>query len=488
MSSRWTALAADLGASSGKVIAAGFDGKTLTVEDVHRFDNDPVETLGTLHWDILRLFHEIKTGVRKGCLAHKDVKSIGIDTWAIDFGLLDKNGRLMGNPVHYRDHRNDGVMDKVCSALTRKTIFEHSGIQFLPFNTIFQLAGMQQRGEEILDQAQSFLLIPDLLGYFFTGQKGCEFTNATTTQLVEPGGEWSSFLIDKLKLPKRIFPKIVQPGTSADLLPSIVQELGGAAPKFITVATHDTGSAVAATPATSEPFAYVSCGTWSLLGTETRTPVTSEKALALNFTNEGGFGGTYRVLKNIMGLWLLQELKREWERAGKKLSWGEITAMTSKAPAFGAIINPDDPRFMAPGDMSTRVRDFCRETGQKVPEGDGALARCITESLALKYRWVLERLEELVGAKMPQLHMVGGGIQNELLCQWAADACGRPVIAGPVEATALGNIAVQMIAAKEVSSLKEAREIIGRSLGVKRYEPAKGGGWEDAYGRLCKLL
>jgi len=484
----WTALAADLGASSGKVIAASFDGSTLSVSDVHRFENEPVEALGSLHWDILRLFHEIKTGVRKGCQSHANVSSIGIDTWAVDFGLLDKSGRLLGNPYHYRDKRNDGVMDGVISKLTRKTIFEHCGLQFLPFNTIYQLAGMQQRNDELLERAQTLLLIPDLLGYFFTGQKGAEFTNATTTGLLEPGAGWSEFLLEKLNLPARIFPPIVQPGTISALLPNVAQELGTGGAKFVSVGTHDTASAVAATPASSEPFAYVSCGTWSLLGTEVKTPIVNDKALALNFTNEGGVCGTYRLLKNIMGLWLLQELKREWERAGKNLSWAQITAMSAQAPAFTAIIDPDDPLFMAPGDMSPRVRAYCRETNQKVPEGDGALARCITESLALKYRWVLERMEELTGSKVPQLHMVGGGIQNELLCQWAADACGRPVLAGPVEATALGNIAMQMIAAKEVGSLKEAREIIGASLGVKRYEPNGGVAWNDAHGKFCSLV
>ena len=484
----WTALAADLGASSGKVIAASFDGSTLSVSDVHRFENEPVETLGALHWDILRLYNEIKTGVRKGCLAHKNVASIGIDTWAVDFGLLDSSGRLLGNPYHYRDRRNDGVMESVIDKLTRKTIFEHCGLQFLPFNTVYQLAGMQQRGDEQLERAQTMLMIPDLLGYFFTGEKVAEFTNATTTGLLEPGGGWSEFLLEKLKIPKRILPPIIQPGTVSAILPSAAEGLGTGRAKFVSVGTHDTASAVAATPSSAENFAYVSCDTWSLLGTEVKTPIVNDKALSLNFTNEGGVCGTYRLLKNIMGLWLLQELKREWDRSGKNLSWAQITALSAQAPAFTAIIDPDDPRFMPPGDMSPRIREYCRETNQKVPEGDGALARCIIESLALKYRWVLERMEELTGRKVPQLHMVGGGIQNELLCQWAADACGRPVVAGPVEATALGNIAMQMIAAKEVSSLSQAREIIGRSLGVKRYEPKSSAEWNDAYGKLCALL
>jgi rhamnulokinase len=344
--------------------------------------------------------------------------------------------------------------------------------------------------DEQLERAQTLLLIPDLLGYFFTGEKHAEFTNATTTGLLEPSGQWSQYLIEKLHLSSRIFPKVIQPGSVFPLLPNVAKELGISA-RFVSVGTHDTASAVAATPSSDEIFAYLSCGTWSLLGTEIKTPIVSEKALALNFTNEGGVGGTYRLLKNIMGLWLLQELKREWEQDGESVSWEQLTALTAQAhqdSAFVSIINPDDARFMAPGNMSMRVRDYCRQTAQPIPETKAAVARCILESLALKYRFVLEQLEDLTGTKMPRLHVVGGGIQNELLCQWTANACGRPVLAGPVEATALGNIAVQMIAAGELRDIQQAREVIACSFGTKRYEPQAQSAWQEAFGKLGRLL
>jgi rhamnulokinase len=494
MPKSWTGLAVDLGASSGRVMMGRYDGTRLSIEELHRFENEPQQLPQTLHWDVLRLYSDIKVGIRKGVSTAREqgggVNSLGIDTWAIDFGLLDKSGNLLGNPVHYRDRRTDGMMEKVFAIVPKKEIFGVSGIQFLQFNTIFQLAAMRLADSPLLPIADSFLLIPDLLAYFLTGVKANEFSNATTTQLLDARtGEWSNTLIEKLKLPRNIFQKIVQPGTVLEKLSKTVgEELGAAGLPLVAVATHDTGSAVAGTPARSERFAYLSCGTWSLLGTEIKAPILTERALELNFTNEGGINGTYRLLKNIMGLWLLQETKREWERAGKKKSWDEITALTSQAPAFRSLIDPDDNRFFAPGDMPSRVRDFCKETGQEVPESDAALLRCITESLALKYRWVLTKLEELTGSKMAELHMVGGGIQNELLCRWTAAACGRPVLAGPAEATALGNLSAQLLAGREVSSLAQSRELIARSFAPIAYEPKETRAWDDAYGRFEKVL
>jgi rhamnulokinase len=490
MPKQWTCLAADLGASSGRVMAGDFDGRRLNLRELHRFENEPTALPAALHWDILRLYHEIKQGIRKGTAAKEPVASIGIDSWAVDFGLLDKSGQLLGNPVHYRDKRTAGMMERVFAIAPAKEIFGATGIQFLPFNSIFQLAAMRMADHALLACADTFLMIPDVLAYFLTGAKANEFTNASTTQLLDARtGAWSAVLIEKLKLPRHIFQRIVQPGTTLErLAPAVAEELGAPRLPLIAVATHDTGSAVAGTPARAERFAYLSCGTWSLLGTEVREPILNDRALALNFTNEGGVDGTFRLLKNIMGLWLLQETKREWERAGKRLNWSEITALTSQAPAFRSFIDPDDSRFLAPGDMSPRVRAFCSETGQPVPENDAALLRCITESLALKYRWVLAKLEELCGARLGELHMVGGGIQNELLCRWTADACGRTVLAGPAEATALGNVAVQLIAAREVASLKQAREIIGRSFAPAIYEPRKTAAWDGAFERFGKFL
>ncbi len=494
MPHKWTGLAVDLGASSGRVMSGHFDGSKLEIAELHRFENEPVQLPQTLHWDVLRLYRDIKLGIRKGAVAARDngttLSSMGIDSWAIDFGLLDKSGNLLGNPVHYRDHRTDDMMEKVFGIIPKKDIFGITGIQFLQFNTIFQLAAMRMADSPLLPIADAFLLMPDLLAFFLTGVKANEFTNATTTQMLDAvSGEWSSALIEKLKLPRHIFREVVQPGKIlAKLSPAVGEELGAPGLPLVAVATHDTGSAVAGTPARSERFAYLSCGTWSLLGTEVKAPVLNAKALELNFTNEGGINGTYRLLKNIMGLWLLQETRTEWQRQGKNVSWHEITALTAQAPAFRSFIDPDDNRFFSTGDMPKRVREFCKETGQEVPENDAALLRCITESLAFKYRWVLTRLEELCGAKMAELHMVGGGIQNTLLCRWTAAACGRPVLAGPAEATALGNISAQLLALGEVASLAQSRELIAKSFAPALYEPQDTRAWDDAYGRFEKVL
>jgi rhamnulokinase len=486
---QWSGLAVDLGASSGRVMRGGFDGARLSLTEVCRFENEPVRALDTLHWDFPRLLHEVKRGLGKA-LAADPASSVAIDSWAVDFGLLDSGGRLLGNPVHYRDVRTAGMMERVFSRVPRAEIFQRSGLQFLPFNTIYQLSAMRQAGHPHLDQAAALLMIPDLMGYFLTGQKACEFTNATTTQLLDPRTrQWSEELIEKLDLPRRIFLPIVKPGAAlGKLLPDVAEELGGRQLSVVSCASHDTACAVAGTPARGERFAYLSCGTWSLLGAETREPVLSPRALSLNFTNEGGVNNTWRLLKNIMGLWISQELKREWERAGKKFTWAELTTLSAQAPAFASLIDPDDEIFLAPGEMSSRIRAACARHGQPQPQTEGALLRCVTESLALKYRRVLEQLEELAGDKFEELHIVGGGIQNELLCQWTANACNRPVLAGPIEASALGNLAVQLIAAGELSSIAEARAAIAASFPVKRYEPQHANVWNDVYERSCKLL
>jgi rhamnulokinase len=397
---------------------------------------------------------------------------------------------LLAVPVHYRDRRTDGIVEKVLAKIPRKEIFKQTGIQFMQLNTIFQLAAMKELDYPPLQYAEALLLTSDLLGYFLTGHKVAEFTNATTTQIFDPtAGDWARPLIRKLELPERIFMPVVQPGTPLGrLLPSVSEELNGLQTTVISSATHDTACAVAATPAKCKHFAYVSCGTWSLVGTEVTAPVLTDAAHDLNFTNEGGVAGTYRLLKNIMGLWLLQESKREWERAGRSFTWPQLTEMTAQAPALVSFVDPDDQRFLMHGDMPSRIRDFCKQHQQPVPQSDGALLRCVTESLALKYRWALERIEELTGHKLEALHMVGGGIQNELLCQWAADASGRLVIAGPIEASAIGNLVVQLITAREASSLAQAREIVASSFGTKTYEPAGTAPWNEAYERFLRIL
>jgi len=479
-------LAYDLGASSGRALLGRLNSRTIETEELHRFPNDPVQVRGRLHWDILRLLHETKQALLKAKHRGVTLQSLAIDSWAVDFGLIGRSGELLGNPYHYRDTHTDGVMEHLSARLTPPYIFGRTGIQFLPFNTIYQLAAMKRDDSPLLREADRFLMIPDLLRYFLTGDKYNEFSNATTTQLYNPlRGDWDADLLAAIGIPASWFGPVLQPGASAgELLPSVCGELGIASVPVIAVAEHDTGSAVAAVPATDRSFAYLSCGTWSLMGTETDRPVLSELAQQLNFTNEGGVGGTYRLLKNIMGLWILQETKREWERDGMALSYPELIGLAEQAPAFAAWIDPDDARFLAPGDMTPRIRDYCRETGQRAPEHPGEVVRCILESLALKYRYVLELTERLSGNAFSGLHMVGGGIQNKLLCQWSASAIGKPVWAGPAEGSAIGNLAVQWIAHGAFADIWEARRVIRESFPVEVYEPNNREAWEDAYGRF----
>lgn len=482
-------LAYDLGASSGRALLGRLNGRTIETEELHRFPNDPVQVGRRLHWDILRLLHEMKQALLKAKHQGISLKSLAIDSWAVDFGLLGGNGELLGNPYHYRDSHTDGMMEKLFADMPQSFIFERTGIQFLPFNTIYQLAAMKRANNPLLREAEQFLMIPDLLRYFLTGEKLNEFSNATTTQLYNPSiGGWDSELLGKIGIRPELFGRVVQPGTAAGrLLPSVAAELGIDSIPVIAVAEHDTGAAVAAVPAVEHSFAYLSCGTWSLMGTEVERPVMNELALGLNFTNEGGVEGTYRLLKNIMGLWILQETKREWERNGASYSFPELIALAERAPAFAAWIDPDDQRFLHPGDMPARIMQYCRETGQKLSEQPGAIVRCILESLALKYRYVLELTERLSGRRFNGLHMVGGGIQNALLCQWAASAIGKPVWAGPAEGSAIGNLAVQWIAQGEFADIWEARSAIRESFPVTVYEPADREAWEDAYGRFRSM-
>lgn len=482
-------LAYDLGASSGRAILGRLTSRKMEVEELHRFPNDPVQVGDHLYWDVLRLYHEIKQGLIKAKHQGALPQSIGIDTWAVDFGLLDKNGELLGHPYHYRDRHTNGMMEKLFDEVPRDEIFNRTGIQFLPFNTIYQFYALKQADSSLLREANRFLMIPDLLRYFLTGEMLNEFSNATTTQLFNPQiGDWDSELLQKLGIPSSWFGRIVQPGTHAGNLRGSVQtELGVGGIPVIAVAEHDTGSAVAAVPALQRPFAYLSCGTWSLMGTEVERPVIHGLSLSLNFTNEGGVGGTFRLLKNIMGLWILQESKREWERAGFSYTYPELIKMAEREPPFRAWINPDDPRFLHPGDMPARIRQYCKQTGQQVPEEPGAVVRCILESLALKYRYVLELTERISNQHFSGLHMVGGGIHNTLLCQWTANAIGKPVWVGPAEASAIGNLAVQWLSQGEFTDIWEARQVIRESFPMAQYEPKQREEWEEAYGTFRKV-
>ncbi|CAI6029831.1 rhamnulokinase [Cohnella sp. JJ-181] len=481
-------LAYDLGASSGRALLGRLRGGRIETEELHRFPNDPVQVGGRLHWDILRLLHEIKQALLKAKQRGTDIQSIGIDSWGVDFGFIGSDGELLGNPYHYRDGHTAGIMPRVFAEIPEAELFARTGIQFQPFNTIFQLYAMKQANNPLLREARRILMIPDLLRYFLTGELHGEFTNATTTQLYNATAKaWDRELLAKLDLPADWFGPVLSPGDQAGTLSAAVtEELGMPAIPVYAVAEHDTGSAVVAVPALEEHFAYLSCGTWSLIGTEVTEPVLADRARELNFTNEGGACGTYRFLKNIMGLWIVNESRRAWEREGHAYSFPELVGMAEAAPAFASFIDPDDDLFMPPGDMPGRIAEYCRRTGQRPPAGVGETMRCILESLALKYRYALERIEELTGRTYGGLYMVGGGIQNTLLCRWTASAIGKPVWAGPAEGSAIGNLAVQWIASGELADLREARRVIRDSFDVLTYEPAAADAWEDAYGKFLR--
>jgi rhamnulokinase len=484
-------LALDLGAESGRAVVGHFDGRSLQLEEIRRFPNGPVRIGGRLHWDALRLLSECKDGIRQAVAEYgESIASIGLDTWGVDFALLDAQGVLLGNPYHYRDSRTDGVMEQVFERVPRREVFEHTGIQFMQLNSLYQLYAMRLSESPVLDIARTFLTMPDLFNYWLTGRKVCEFSNATTTQCYDPRARtWAVEMLIQLDLPASIFPEIVSPGTMVgDLEPGVASELGVHPIAVIAPACHDTGSAVAAVPARGRDYAYISSGTWSLMGVEVAEPVITPQSLAFNFTNEGGVCDTFRLLKNIMGLWLVQECRREWARGGESYDYGTLAQMAARAPAFGPIVDVDDHSFLAPGDMPGRIQAYCQRTNQSVPQSKGEILRCALESLALRYRWVLEKLEAMMGREITVVHIIGGGMQNELLCQLAADAMQRPVVTGPIEATAMGNMLMQALALGHISSLEEGREVVRNSFAVGTHDPGDAGLWDEAYGRYLDLL
>lgn len=483
-------LAIDLGASSGRGIVGTFDGSKITLEENHRFLNEPVMVAGQFTWDILRIYHEIKNAIRKCALSDdKDIKSIGIDTWGVDFGFLDKNGRLIGNPVHYRDVRNNGMPAYAATLVDPDYVYEKTGIQVVELNSLYQLLSVKKDSPELLNVANDMLFVPDLLNYFLTGVKQTEYTIASTSQLLDAKArDWSWDLIDKFGFPRNLFSKIVMPSTVVGSLRSdVIEEVGNINAKVVSVAAHDTGSAVAAVPAKSDKFIWISSGTWSIMGTEAKEPVTSRKACEYNFTNEGGIDRTIRFSKNITGLWVEQESRRQWEREGEKLSFAELSTMAAASKPFKCFIDPDEPRFGVPGNIPKRIAEYCMETGQEVPETKGEIVRCILESLAMKYRRTVDMLDDLCGEKIPAINIVGGGTQEKQLSQFTANACGRPVYTGPVEATALGNIISQAIAAGEIKDIWEGRQVISNSFEVETYEPKDIDKWEEAYQRFRKV-
>ena len=479
-------LAVDLGAESGRVVLGRFDGGRVSLEEVHRFPNTAVKLPDGLHWDVLRILSEIKEGLAKA-VREGHVEGVGVDSWGVDFGLLDAEGALVSNPYHHRDARTEGMIEAAFGLVPGEEIYGTTGIQFLPINTLYQLLAM--RGSSLLEAAETLLLIPDLINNWLTGERASEYTNATTTQLIdlETGG-WSRELLEKLDLPSRLFAPIVSPGTElGPVLPDVAEEVGSGPPVFA-VASHDTASAVVGVPAKSPDFAYISSGTWSLVGVETRKPVVTPEAMEANFTNEGGFGGRTRFLKNVMGLWILQECRRQWAREGREYSYAELARLAEDAPS-GTLVDPDHPAFLTPGDMTARIRHFCEETGQTPPEEPAAFARCIFESLALKYGYAIEQAQSLTDQKIGTVNVVGGGSQNALLCRLTADASGLPVVAGPVEATAMGNVMVQAFAQGRVGSLEEVRAVVRDSFEATTYEPGGDGEeWSGLRERFSKLL
>lgn len=459
--------AVDLGASSGRVMTARIDGGRVRLTEVHRFANRPVRVGGTLHWDILALHRGVLDGLREA----GPVDSVGIDSWAVDYGLLDGAGRLIGNPVHYRDERTAGIMERVAAEVGADALYQAGGLQFLPFNTVYQLLA-----EPDLDRAETLLMIPDLLTHWLTGSVGAEATNASTTGLydVRTGG-WARELTERLGLPARILPELRQPGAAAGTLRAeVAAETGlpGSTP-VTAVASHDTASAVAAVPADTDRFAYISSGTWSLVGLELPRPVLTPQSRLANFTNEGGLDGTIRYLRNVMGLWILQECMRAWGDS----DLAELLAAAAQAPPFQAVFDPDDPAFLPPGDMPARIAAFCERTGQRPPAGRAQVVRCVMESLALAYRRAVRDAVRLSGQEVEVVHVVGGGARNTLLCQMTADATGLPVVAGPVEAASLGNALVQARAQGVVSDI---RALVRQGERLVTYPPK---GEEEAWAR-----
>lgn len=483
-------LAFDLGAESGRGVLGHFDGSKVKLEVIHRFPNGAVRTLDSLHWDALRLHAEMLNGLRIAAADHGGADCVGIDTWGVDFALLGRGGTLLGNPRHYRDPHTESYPESAFATMPRAELFRQTGIQFMRFNSLFQLLALQRDRSPLLDLAETMLFMPDLFHYFLTGIKVNEFTDASTSQMLDPATRgWAWGVIKAFGLPEKICGTLVQPGTVlGPLRPALASDTGIKPIPVILPGTHDTASAIAAVPASAGSWAYISSGTWSLMGVELPSPLVGEASLAANFTNEGGVAGTVRFLKNVMGLWLVQECRRVWERAGTTYSYDDLARLAEAAPPFVSIVDPDDAGFILPANMVSALADFCRRTGQPAPADVGATMRCALESLALRYRWVLEKLESLTGKRLDVIHIVGGGSQNKLLCQLTADACNRPVVAGPVEATALGNVLVQAIGLGALGTLADAREVVRRSFEVVTYEPRGHESWNGPYQRFLALL
>jgi rhamnulokinase len=471
-------LAFDFGAQSGRAVLARLHSGILTTEEIHRFPNDPVEYGGALHWDMPRLWFEVRSALSR--LGEVELAGIGVDAWGVDYALLGERGELLQNPYHYRDRRTEGVMEEVLKNVSREEIYQATGIQFMPINTLYQLVAARRQHPKLLGAAKYLITIPDLFNYWLSGNAVCEFTNATTTQMVDPVKRtWATALMQRLELPAHLPAPIVEPGAIiGTLLPDIAGHTSRAGTSVIAPACHDTGSAVAAISA-HDGTAFLSSGTWSLLGTELDSPVITPDALRLNFTNEGGVNGTTRLLKNVMGLWMLQSCWQSWTAQGLSYDFRELIELATREPSFRHLVDPDDESFLRTPDMLAAINQFCTRTHQPVPKEPGAYVRAVLESLAFKYRVVLRNLEQVCGKHIEQIRIIGGGSKNRLLNQLTADATGRRVLAGPAEATALGNVAVQILATGEATSLQEVRAIVDRSFPTEVFEPLDTDKWDQ---------
>ena len=480
--------AVDLGASGGKVMLGSYDGAKVALQEIYRFPNGPLQAGKAIYWDVPRLFAEVKKGLALAGRA-ADLDSIGLDAWGNDFCLLEKDGRLLENPRSYRDPRTDGVMQKAFAEMSRDDIYRLTGVQFMQHNTLYQLYSMVLAGSPLLKSAATYLMTADLFNYWLCGQKLCEFTNATTTQFFDPfKGDWCLPILEAFHIRVQIMPPIVPPAARLGVLERRLRdELGLPAVPIMAVGTHDTASAVSAVPALDDSYAFLSSGTWSLLGAEVKEPLISREGMDHNFSCYGGVGGAWLVWKNIQALWLLQECLRTWETGGQPYSIEHILDLAEKARPFGPLIDVDDRLFLTPGDLASRIVEYCRHTGQDVPAGPGEIVRCILESLAVKYRLTFANLQLVLGRKLSRIHIIGGGSRNSLLNRFTAGAAGVPVVAGPAEATSLGNVMAQLVAQGELGKPSEVRAVVRRSFDTVTYLPGDGAGWDEACGRFGAL-
>ncbi len=485
-----TVIAVDLGASNGRCMLGRYARGRIALEEIHRFSNRPIRFHGHLHWNVPTLFEEVKAGLARCARKQDGIRAIGIDTWGVDFGLLGPGGAMLDQPFCYRDRRTEGCMERAFALVSPTEMYAETGIQFLPFNTLFQLTALAHQNPRLLESAEHLLLMPDLFAFLLTGEIACEYTNSSTTQLLSlKTKSWSAALFERLALPLRIMSPVMAPGTIlGGLRPEVEEETGLRRTVFHATATHDTASAIAGIPAQNGEWAFISCGTWSLMGCELPAPITTATALEHNFTNEGGVEGTIRFLKNIQGLWMLQECQRQWRARGQAVSDSELVRLAASAPSFAFFLDPDDPQFLSPPSMTVAIREFLKRTGQRAKLSLAVTARALLESLVLKHRRVLRTLQSITGRDFETIHIVGGGSRNRLLCQWTADATGKLVIAGPAEATAMGNVLVLGLALGWFADLSEARAVVRNSVRMNRYRPRGQAAWDSAEARYEEIL